>query len=427
MNENPIEPKDEIDYFDTKRNDRTYISKSFPSRDIVGNEDGRKIRILSKVFDSDELFEFAKIKKDIVLRTTRSRRQEVKVVFFEDSREIKELVFQRFTKESGNPHKYSFSFGGNEIKTIYNLLELIRYIDLEDGNKVKLDDIVMNESLLSEYEKRKFLSDNPDLVKEISEHHITTSDITAFAYRKNQLEIFEKMLKSPEFFEAQKFFWLANRDEAVWQKFFEQNPWIFGYGLNYIFTSQLDDKKLEQYTTGYSFHEAGKRTDALMKTRGIISSLCFIEIKTHKTHLLRKEPYRGECWPVSNELCGSIAQIQKTVQKAIKSIQTKIEFTSAEGNPTGEIAFLYQPKSFVVIGSLNEFVTNNAINEQMFGSFELFRRNVTNPEIITFDELYERAKFIIKLSEEESVENNEDQAILNKSSHFEDSEEETSF
>ena len=35
------------------------------------------------------------------------------------------------------------------------------------------------------------------------------------------------------------------------------------------------------------------------------------------------------------------------------------------------------------------------MNQEQFRSFELFRRNTFSPEIITFDELYERAKFIV--------------------------------
>jgi hypothetical protein len=139
-----------------------------------------------------------------------------------------------------------------------------------------------------------------------------------------------------------------------------------------------------------------------MKTRGFISSLCFVEIKTHATSLLAKEPYRAECWRISDELSGSVSQVQKTVQKALKTIQTKTELTNKSGEPTGETVFLYQPKAFVVIGSLGEFATENKINEQKFSSFELFRRNLSNPEIITFDELYERAKFIVQQSENES-------------------------
>jgi hypothetical protein len=36
-----------------------------------------------------------------------------------------------------------------------------------------------------------------------------------------------------------------------------------------------------------------------------------------------------------------------------------------------------------------------------FRSFELFRRNIWRPEIVTFDELFQRAKFIVDHSEEE--------------------------
>ena len=49
----------------------------------------------------------------------------------------------------------------------------------------------------------------------------------------------------------------------------------------------------------------------------------------------------------------------------------------------------------MIIGSLGEFVGEKGVNKQKYRSFELYRRNIINPEIITFDELYERAKFIV--------------------------------
>ena len=154
-------------------------------------------------------------------------------------------------------------------------------------------------------------------------------------------------------------------------------------------------RKLEQVVAGANTFEGGKRVDALLKTRGLISSLCLVEIKHHRTPLLSSKEYRGDCWPISDELAGSIAQIQRTVQKTIESARTKYEGKMAGGDPTGEVAFLYQPKAFVVIGCLDQFSTSLGPNETRYSSFELFRRNVTNPEIVTFDELYERAKFIV--------------------------------
>jgi hypothetical protein len=53
------------------------------------------------------------------------------------------------------------------------------------------------------------------------------------------------------------------------------------------------------------------------------------------------------------------------------------------------------PKAFLVVGNLAEFVTANGVNEPKHRSFELLRRHTLSPEIITFDELYERARFIV--------------------------------
>ncbi|HEY5125459.1 MAG TPA: Shedu immune nuclease family protein, partial [Ignavibacteria bacterium] len=182
-------------------------------------------------------------------------------------------------------------------------------------------------------------------------------------------------------------------------KYFEKNQWLFGYGLCYIFLSSLDDKKLEQIVQGHSLNSFGKRIDAIMKTNGIISNLCFIEIKTDSTSLLSNTPYRAGCWSPSKELSGAVAQVQGTVASAVESLSNKIIIEDNVGNPTGEEIFNYQPKSYLVIGSLKEFSTENGINKDKYRSFELYRKNTFNPEILTFDELFERAKFIVKNNE----------------------------
>lgn len=55
-------------------------------------------------------------------------------------------------------------------------------------------------------------------------------------------------------------------------------------------------------------------------------------------------------------------------------------------------AFTIQPKGILVVGNLKQLKDDR----MRIHSFELFRRNLTNPEILTFDELYERAAFIVE-------------------------------
>lgn len=392
---------EEHEYFNNKRPDLTHLSKAFPS---FLSGDNRKLRFISRVFDEPELHEFVEQKGEIVLYVTPAERQEVKAMFYEDTREIKHLTIQRFTRRTGKPHKKThFTFYGESLEKIYKLLRVIECLTIEKEGKDWLDDELLNELLMSADKKERFFRDNIALVKKFAENKITESDVVALGYRKKQLEIFEQLLNDEQYFEKTGQEWGKHGKEPVWQQFFENNSWIFGYGLNYIFTSRLDDLRLEQTIAGFNFTQAGKRADALMKTRGIISSLCFVEIKTHSTPLLKKRSYRTECWPISDDLAGSVSQIQKTVQEAIKGIKTKIEPTTTCGNPTGETAFIYQPKSYVVIGSLDEFITDDGVNEQKFSSFELFRRCIVNTEIITFDELFERARFIVQHSESEKL------------------------
>ncbi len=132
-------------------------------------------------------------------------------------------------------------------------------------------------------------------------------------------------MTDPEYFEDEKLR-LGKKNEGVWQGFFEENQWIFGYGLKLVVVDALDDVKLERLTTGANIFEgAGKRIDALMRSRGYISSLLFCEIKTHQTRLLAEEPYRKpDVFRASGELSGGVAQVQKTVRKAIRKMDGRI-------------------------------------------------------------------------------------------------------
>ena len=252
---------------------------------------------------------------------------------------------------------------------------------------------------LTNAQAESIVKQNPDLFSDIVQANVTSKDIIAFAYRKKQLDVFDKFLNT-DLFEhtAQK---ERIGKEALWQRFFEKNTWIFGYGLGYVFLTGLDEKKLEQVVQGYALNQHGKRVDAVMKTRGVISNLCFVEIKTHQTKLLddKDKAYRPGCYAPSAELVGAIAQVQGYVTDATRSLAEKIDIKDKSGNPTGEEIFNYQAKAFLVIGSLSEFMTAHGVNEEKLRSFELFRRSIVSPEIITFDELYERARFIVDYNE----------------------------
>ena len=383
--------------YDTYKNPvegKTYISPP------IQNDFGEPvtIRIVTRGIDQAETYEVAKIKGETLLRTTPGGKNIITAKVIEKDNKIHILNIQEYTASTGNPHKKGFAFVGEEITKLFNFIRDVQTMRFGSERYQRLNDEDIEHIELTDSQASSFIKKNPELFASIIQSQITTRDVTAFGYRKRQLEIFDRLLNDANYFD--KVMREKNlKREAVWQKFFETNPWIFGYGLGYIFLSNLNEQKLEQVVQGYSLNQHGKRIDAVMKTKGIISNLCFVEIKTNVTKLLEDRPYRPGCYAPSKDLSGAVAQVQGSVADATKSLANKISVFDALGNQTGETIYNYQAKSFLVIGSLDEFLGEFGINEDKLRSFELFRKNIISPEIITFDELYERAKFIVEFNE----------------------------
>lgn len=124
----------------------------------------------------------------------------------------------------------------------------------------------------------------------------------------------------------------------------------------------------------------------------------FAEIKHHRTDLLGEE-YRAGCWNVSKELSGAVVQVQQTTHLACRELGDYIQDQLGDGEllPTG--TFLLHPKSYVIVGTLAQLTGTHggAIGDKV-RSFELFRRNLNQPEVITFDELVARAEWHVDVA-----------------------------
>ena len=322
---------------------------------------------------------------------------------------IKDISLKRFKyykKEHWIEQTEQIVFSFRIFKELIGFLQSLDSLNLNDINERRIplgNSPTLDDETIRQFNTLALTKTGQELIREmIRNGDITSTDIVNIGYRKAQLEIFRKLLKSTDYVKEYRTTYAIKKVgiEPVWQHFFESNPWIFGYGLNYIFNQPLEGEKLEQIVRGADISQSGKTADGLLKTTGIINSLCLVEIKTHVTELLKKDPYRADSWQASDELNGGIAQAQKTTQKTVENITVSPELRTkdVDGNPTGEVIFSYHPKSYLIIGSLSEFMTEHGVNKEKFASFELLRKNILRPEVITFDELYNRAKFIVSNS-----------------------------
>ena len=107
-----IEPNEQ-DFFLNKKTDKIYVSKSFNITQLNPKEGFteqlRPIRYVSRVVECEQN-QFVKIKNEISLRTTANARQEIVAKIFDDTRGVITLQIQKFSTETGNPHKAYFTW-----------------------------------------------------------------------------------------------------------------------------------------------------------------------------------------------------------------------------------------------------------------------------------------------------------------------------
>lgn len=388
---------DDADYIEKKRSDRIYVSKPFQ----IGVNKDREARYITRVFDEADRSAFDSVDDEIVIRATHNDKVQVKAVVTSDDHKIQQLTLQSFRiyKDGVRPNEqYGINLYGEEIARLVQFAEIATKLEVTTPGRLRIDEEALSQFDIDDA-ARAWLQRNPDVVREIVEHQVTSRDVVAVAYRRKQLEAFDRLLHDADYFDKAVAAKFNGSEEALWQAFFEKNRWIFGYGLFYLSASGFTDEKLEQVVAGSTVATDGKRADGLLRTRGRVGAVCLVEIKRHRTPLLKKEAYRAGVWQPSTELAGAVSQTLLTVDGMERQFQRLLVMTDKQGNPTGEEAVIARPRSVVVCGSLSEFVTEHGINHDRFRSFELYRRHLVSPDVVTFDELYERARLIVESSE----------------------------
>ena len=285
---------------------------------------------------------------------------------------------------------FSFSF----FKQIIDYLKLLSELNLADINERRItlaeDDLPADNETKKKIKTFLLRKDGQQIIEELLNSGIITStDIVNIGYRKKQLEIFDKLLNDPDYIAIYK---TENnitdeRLEILWQHFFSKNDWIFGYGLDYKFLGILQ-KEAHISNTDLS-GEDGVIGDFLL---GCNKFTVLVELKRPDTDLF-KNKNRSNSWALSNELIDAFSQILE--QKASWQIQAESNANN-NYNDDGEIIKqkTIDPKTILIIGNSNQYSGETKELQIKAKSFELFRRDSRNIEIVTFDELFERAKFI---------------------------------
>ncbi|MGF7077159.1 Shedu immune nuclease family protein [Mucilaginibacter sp. 3215] len=223
----------------------------------------------------------------------------------------------------------------------------------------------------------ELVSSDPDLATRLSIARI-------HAKRKMSLDEFESNIN-------------MDKTESYWQEYFYQNQWIFGYGLNFKFL-EVDTDQPNYGGINYK-GKGNQKGDFLTHTKAESNFTVLVEIKKPNSDLLGKtktgegKRYRNGAWLLGSELLGGVLQLQANC-KTWQRYSHYPENRQLIENRT----YTINPKGILIIGC-----TNQLINSEQIESFENFRINLNGIEIITFDELLERAKFILDIDDKSQI------------------------
>jgi hypothetical protein len=222
----------------------------------------------------------------------------------------------------------------------------------------------------------------------INEGIISSKDIVNTAFRKRGLQIFSDLKNNSEYWKtyAEANGLKKHSEEKVWQYFFEKNQWIFGYGLDYRYQEilqrevHLSDAELDGSNSVIGDYLLG---DNFFTT--------FVELKKPSTPLFANKGNRSNSWRLSNDLIDSVSQILEHKASGLIRLDNN---QYVNGEPLKQKA--YDSKVILIIGDWSELEKSGSTQERNIKrkTFELFRRDSRNIEILTFDELFERACFI---------------------------------
>jgi hypothetical protein len=171
-----------------------------------------------------------------------------------------------------------------------------------------------------------------------------------------------------------------NADEGFWQITFTQNA----YAISQVFAVPIVFIKDTAYVGGMNINKQNaKLVDYLFSLESSREAV-LVEIKTPVTKLLGKK-YRGTFTP-SSELTGAVIQVLDYRDTLVKNLSSITQDTNYNIKA-------FAPRCVVIIGNGSAELNSEAKRR----AFELFRANLKDVEVVTYDEIFRKLDILSSL------------------------------
>jgi hypothetical protein len=376
------DPK-EIEFFEMRHPSRVYISKLTEFKNSVTGEVTSK-RTIRKVFEKSEDVQVVNVHGEYVLRSSPAGRDQVRVVVHDNDNSRMSLTIQKFGLYGHRPTQFvNFTFRDDEFAELLEFLRMLRFLDLSKTDNTRHELSTLQNMVLVERDDKELLSalktlqgqDRLRVLEALKNSALTKEDLDILSGRKDGLETFRRKLFND-----------TDWDEPAWQKFFEANQWIFGYGLDYRFLKIL---QREAHVSNVDLDGTNSVVgDFLM---GSSDFTVLVELKRPDTPLFGPSKNRSRAWKLSDDLQDAVSQI--LAQKADWQTKSTQENYDRHGGVITQRT--HDPRCMLIVGAQEQFEGTDREKEIKLRTFELFRRDSRNIEILTYTELFERAHFIV--------------------------------
>ena len=380
----------EYEFFKLRKQAKTYISKVF----VFDERNPERVRQVRMVIEGNDKLHLGEIEGAMCLRLNgNTRKIQVSALITQDDKKIKRLTLQTFKPRAGDwvegIEKDEFTFRADEFTRLLGFLSQIEFVDLTNEETFQIEDIStkLGPKTIIDATDRGIIDringmptqQRAGLLHAL-QHSLSSEDINILLGRKQGLAEFEQHMQ------------LANWSESEWQEFFEREQWVFGYGLDYRVMRQFG----REMTVGSGGSDNQNRPiiDFLMS---FTDYTVLVEIKKPETPIFRaSRGGRAGTWEFSSEFMSAVSQIVEQKAEWLSFAQSG-EHYNKSGSELLK-ARTRNAKSILVIGSREEFSRLDDIRATnvMRDTFELFRREIRSIDIVTFDELLERARFITR-------------------------------
>lgn len=299
---------------------------------------------------------------DVIIKI--SPKIEVRLTYIFENKEVSGIQISKLDNQG---HRTDMHLSTLDWQGVLTLLHIFSEMDL---SAIAHRSLIIEGGLAQDPESLKKLlntvaadKDGRDKMKEIlkSFNAIRKGDINEAAERNRAVKIFEAILNDQEKFNIYKQRLGVSKNEEVWQKFFERNPWILGSDFVEILNERVIDED--------------NITDLPVKDYdGFVN---IIELKLPTENFWTKE-------------ASPDANLTKAIMQCMRYI-TETERRMNDKKKTDKLgANILKPRITLIFGRSNDWDNNK--REQ----FKILNSSFHNISVLTYDHVLNRAKKIIE-------------------------------